>query len=124
MIKWILLFLLISSNIFAQDRNTNSGFTIPRDKQLHLICGAGITTVSYLAVYKITKNKKNAFWLGLSSGILAGIAKETWDATGRGNPEVKDAVATGIGAFVPAISFAILLKNPKKKEKKEMIVGY
>lgn len=65
-----------------------------RDKYLHVGAGVGIAGVSYAA---------GATWkqaCGLS--VAGGLAKEVYDSTGRGTPEVMDLVATGASGCLSA----------------------
>ena len=68
---------------------------IPKDKQLHILAGSVIYGVSRVAGASPTEA------LGLC--VLAGIAKEAWDATGRGQVEALDVVATGAPCLLAAL---------------------
>ena len=73
-----------------------AGCSIPLDKALHGVGGAMIATGG------LSGGMMPAQSCALS--IAIGIAKELHDATGRGTPEVMDAVATGgIGCIVAFI---------------------
>lgn len=85
---------------------------MPKDKVLHVLAGGIVAlVVLLLGLGPITA-------IGLS--LLAGVAKETWDATGRGTVDVWDVVFTVLGSIlvvgfwvclalaVPSICFAIL----------------
>lgn len=61
------------------------------DKQTHLLAGAAIA--ASVALY-------TAPLYGLVAGVLAGVAKELYDLTGRGTPDFKDFIATALGATV------------------------
>ena len=65
---------------------------IPIDKQAHFFAGAAIAST-------ITLYGDNAMW-GLGACVVAAIGKELYDATGRGTPDVWDAVATVLGGAV------------------------
>jgi len=62
--------------------------TIPSDKQAHFFLGAAVA--STVALYS------NPL-LGLGLCFVVAVGKELYDATGRGTPEVWDAVATMLG---------------------------
>ena len=62
------------------------------DKQAHFFAGAAIAST-------ITLYCGNAVW-GLGACVVAAIGKELYDATGRGTPDVWDAVATVLGGAV------------------------
>ncbi|MBA3900529.1 MAG: hypothetical protein H0X62_10020 [Bacteroidetes bacterium] len=100
--------------LYTGSYSSASAQMIAPDKQLHLIAGAGISSLSYFTCYKITKKKNLSLLLAFGSGVLAGIAKEVYDAQGYGHPSTMDAVATGVGAFVPCFAFRFTLhKKPK-----------
>lgn len=61
------------------------------DKQAHFFAGAAISSV--VALYLDPT-------LGLVSGILAGLLKEIYDRMGYGTPDLKDFIATALGACV------------------------
>ena len=60
---------------------------MPTDKLLHLLVGIAIAAILY------------PFGLipALVAVVVAAIGKELWDKTGRGTPELLDAVATIAG---------------------------
>lgn len=71
-----------------------SGCSIPIDKQLHIGAGAGIAAVSMAA---------GATWQqSCAISATAGIAKEAYDATGRGTVDAKDAIATAAAGCLTA----------------------
>ena len=61
------------------------------DKQLHFLGGIVLALAFGLFL---------GAWVGLTAAIIAGIAKELYDMTGRGTPDVMDAVATIVGGLV------------------------
>ena len=65
--------------------------TIPIDKQAHFLAGAAIASTAALYANPI---------LGLVLCALAAVGKELYDATGRGTPDVWDAVITILGGIV------------------------
>ncbi len=64
---------------------------LPLDKQAHFWAGAAIAASVTLYTNPL---------IGLAACIVVGIGKELRDATGRGTPDVWDAVATVAGAVV------------------------
>lgn len=66
------------------------------DKQLHFLAGAAIAASVALYLDPVA---------GLAAGIFAGAAKEAVDRMGFGAPDVKDFIATALGACValPAV---------------------
>lgn len=67
------------------------------DKQAHFWAGAAIAaTVSFYTADPL---------LGLVVGVAAGVAKELYDLSGRGVPDIKDLIVTALGAtvVVPAL---------------------
>lgn len=63
----------------------------PKDKQKHLVAGAGIYGVSLLLFPPAG---------ALAVAAAVGIAKEAYDATGRGHVEFYDFLATVAGGVV------------------------
>lgn len=70
------------------------------DKTKHLAAGALISASTQIVVYELTGNKKKAQLIGFSAALAAGIAKEIYDSTGRGTPEMADVGATVLGASI------------------------
>ena len=64
---------------------------LPLDKQAHFWAGAAIAASVTLYTNPL---------IGLAACIVAGVGKELRDATGRGTPDIWDAVATVAGAVV------------------------
>ena len=65
--------------------------TIPIDKQAHFLAGAAIASTVSLYGYPL---------VGLLLCVVAAVGKEIYDATGRGTPDVWDAVVTILGGTV------------------------
>ena len=65
-----------------------------KDKQLHAIAGAGIYAASRVAGASPRRS--------LAICAAAGVLKEAYDATGRGNVEAADAIATVIPCLLMA----------------------
>lgn len=87
-----------------QIKATISGFIskIPEDKRKHFIAGFAIAAVVSLPL---------GYLIGIASAIVIGAAKEAYDHfTGKGTPEMKDFIATVIGAVCfTALSVVISL---------------
>ena len=62
------------------------------DKVSHFLAGAAITAI-------VTLYTGVPLW-GVLACIIAGVGKELYDLTGRGTPDIMDAVATVLGAVV------------------------
>lgn len=62
------------------------------DKAHHAAAGAGIAI--------ITTELTGSPWKGCAAALAAGLAKEAWDATGRGHVEAADVAATVLGCGV------------------------
>lgn len=97
----------------------NPIFPIAQDKQLHLGVGFIISGGSTLIAKQL--NWKHPMLIGLSIGTLAGIAKECYDLTGRGNPNVADALYTSAGSLIGSSVFSIKINICKKKKKSQPI---
>lgn len=67
------------------------------DKLKHFGAGFLICAVLGLTV---------GLWVGFAAGIAAGVAKELYDMTGRGTPDIQDAVVTFAGAAIAAALIA------------------
>ena len=65
--------------------------TLPIDKQAHFLAGAAIASTVSLYGYPL---------VGLLLCVVAAVGKELYDATGRGTPDVWDAVVTILGGTV------------------------
>lgn len=61
------------------------------DKQAHFFAGAAIA--SAVALYLDPP-------AGLAAGIIAGALKEVYDRMGYGTPDIRDFIATALGAAV------------------------
>lgn len=73
-----------------------------RDKALHFGATATIASGGYGLTMLLTERgledrRAWAFGVGLGLAMGAGIAKEAWDATGRGDPSWKDLAWDGVG---------------------------
>jgi len=84
-----------------------SASALDPDKRLHLQGGALVSGVTYAA----TGDAEKAIW----AAVAVGIGKELYDATGRGNVEAADAVATIIGGILTVI----VMDTAKKRIRNE-----
>jgi len=96
--KTLAFILLISFNLSAQ--------SLPQqDKLLHLsacyVIGASTTSI---ASYRY--NKKQAFWIGVTTATLVGIGKELYDIN-HGSPQWGDLGADVIGAILGSYTVTI-----------------
>ena len=65
--------------------------SIPIDKQAHFLAGAAIASTVTLYSSPL---------VGICLCVVAAVGKELYDATGRGTPDVWDAVVTILGGTV------------------------
>jgi hypothetical protein len=85
------------------------------DKLLHFVAGAAIALLvimgSYAVheTYDIPMNKEITIVAGVTTGVIAGIAKEGYDSMGYGTVEALDIVATSLGAMSIAVLSYLLL---------------
>jgi VanZ family protein len=101
-IVFLFLFTLLSFKNTAQ---------IQVDKVEHFTAGFLISALSADISYSIHKNKKEAIFIGIGMGCLAGVTKELYDTTGRGTPSVKDFVWTCVGASLTSVTLVYHFKK-------------
>ena len=105
----IIAFFTFSNNCNAQ--------LISDDDKLHFGAGALISGATYTFVYSKTKNKKKAFWMSLGASALAGLTKEIYDSTKKGNKfDTGELVATTAGGFTASFTLEIFVGKKKKKK--------
>ena len=80
------------------------------DKLMHYNAGYIIGSISSelcSPIYKKQTNKSRRlrFWCSFTAATVAGVAKEFYDSTGRGNVEAADAIATSLGGFQLELRF-------------------
>jgi len=110
--KSILIFIIM---YFALLSNCNAQF-ISDDDKLHFGAGALISGATYTYVYTKTKSKKKAFWMSLGLSTLAGLTKEIYDSTKKGNKfDTGELVATSAGGFTASITLEIFVGRKKRK---------
>lgn len=73
------------------------------DKKLHL--GAGLVISGLVTMH--TKDRETGFY----AGVVAGAAKELIDATGAGEPSVKDFAVTALGAAIGAYTGGLIVSR-------------
>ena len=94
----------------------NLGFG-QQDKVKHFVAGAAISGATYEFTYKLTNNRKKAFWYGLGAATLAGIAKEVYDINGTGFDN-KDIAATIAGGLTINITIYAITKAKSRRKSK------
>lgn len=103
--KAILIFLFITLMSFK------STSQIQVDKVEHFTAGFLISALTADLTYSIHENKKEAIFVGIGMGCLAGVTKELYDTTGRGTPSVKDFVWTCVGASLTSVTLVYHFKK-------------
>lgn len=93
------LFLLLPFLSFSQ-----------KDKVLHFAAGSIITTSVYHFSYQRTHNHPKSLLLGLSAGLLAGVAKEVYDPVF----DDKDLIATVAGSLSVSITIDLSKQRIKR----------
>ena len=94
----ILIFILLFFPLLS--------FSIPRDKQLHVGCGAVISATTIEGLHLLHVKKKTAIFIGVGTGILAGVAKEIYDK----RFDKRDCFATATGSVIGYVSMAFVIK--------------
>lgn len=88
-----LAFALTASAARAEDRDPWLG----KDKALHFTVSAGLAVGSYAIARPLLEKRPQALTLAGGMAFSFGIAKETWDLTGHGDPSWKDLTWDAIG---------------------------
>jgi len=110
--KTLIIFIIVC---FAFTSTCNAQF-ISDDDKLHIGAGALISGATYTYVYTKTKNKKKAFWFSLGTSALAGLGKEIYDSTKKGNKfDTGELVATTAGGFAVSITLEIFVGKKTNK---------
>ena len=113
--RWLLICILWSSNVVAQNVLSNPNppnpksfkvFLTSTDKQLHMGGCYVISSMTTAMVYKRTSNKRKSMLIGFGTGIALGVAKELYDIK-HGNPELADIAADAIGSGLGTICISI-----------------
>jgi hypothetical protein len=114
-IKTLIVALVITFGAFKASAQLPTAIHI--DKVKHFGMGALIAGSAQTLAYQITGNRGKSMLIGFGTGMVAGIAKECWDMTGRGCPSFKDALWTTIGAGVASVSLRYTLEvKPRHTE--------
>ena len=73
-----------------------------QDKIKHFAAGATISSLTYISVYKTTKNKKKAIIYSIAASSIAGLSKELYDSnkTGFDNKDLIATIAGGISVNI------------------------
>jgi hypothetical protein len=82
---------------------------IHSDKVKHVVIGVLFTGTAQALTFKLTNNRSKSMLIGLGTGIVAGVAKELYDMTGRGTPSVRDLLWTAAGAGAASVSLRYAL---------------
>lgn len=98
--------MLVTLTIVCTSNFTYADDWTGRDKQKHLLAGAAVASILTLH----TKNES----VGFVAGASIGIAKELYDASGKGDPSFKDLAVTALGAYIGAKTTGLFF-IPKKK---------
>jgi putative lipoprotein len=77
-----------------------------RDKALHFGVSYALAGASYGAGTLLTDDRGMRFVVALTVPLAAGVAKELYDATGRGQPSFRDLAWDGIGTLTGALTAA------------------
>jgi hypothetical protein len=97
----------IGIGVAAADLATQQIYPGQHDKRLHSLAGGLISGVSGEVTTAITHNKLVGILVGIGAGVLAGAAKEIWDAQGHGDPDKHDFFATSLGASTVGLSLTL-----------------
>ncbi len=81
------------------------------DKVEHFSAGLLISAITADVTYELTKNKRESILVGIGVGGIAGLTKELYDTTGRGNPSVKDFAWTSVGASLTSVTLVYHFKK-------------
>lgn len=79
-----------------------------RDKGLHAAASAVIAAGAYGASAPWIESRPGRAAVGASVALAAGLAKEAWDATGHGDPSLKDLTWDVIGTAA-GVGLALLV---------------
>lgn len=79
---------------------------IPYDKQLHFVAGFTISAIVSLLALRVGHDP----WIGFVVACAAGLMKESYDRTGRGQKDFLDFWWTGLGGVVAPLVIEMLVK--------------
>lgn len=86
--EWAVVILLLLPAAARADDVSDPWFA--PDKALHFGVSAGITGLAYGITAAFTDDVRWRLGIGAGVGLAAGIGKELFDLTGRGDPSWKD----------------------------------
>lgn len=113
--KYILLLFLIPSIAFSQMYKE-------QDKQLHFAAGNISGAVGYFYSYNKYQDKKRAMITGICTAFAAGVIKEMYDSSIKGNYlDFEDLAATTLGGITVNVTIPLFQTNkykPKRKRRK------
>lgn len=92
----VALLVLVAATARAADPDPWFG----SDKALHFSVSGGLAMASYGAATTFSDSPKVRVAYGASVALLAGIGKELWDASGNGNPSLRDLTWDVMGTAV------------------------
>lgn len=88
--------------------------TIQPDKVKHFVAGGLVSAGTQFIATKLGANNNASLLIGFGAGVVVGVAKELYDMTGRGTPDFKDALWTGLGAGLTSVSLRFTIYNKQK----------
>lgn len=85
------------------------------DKKLHFLAGSTISASTYISLGATNIKPLPRTIISIGTGLVAGVAKETYDYLSYGKWDHKDFFATALGSFTITIpmSFDIYFKHNK-----------
>lgn len=98
-IRWTTRSLTLAA-LLLLSRDAHADEWLGRDKALHFGASATIAGTSYGVTTAFTERRLTAFAVGAGIALGAGIAKETYDALGHGDPSWKDLAWDVAGTLV------------------------
>tara|TARA_R100001509_G_scaffold96853_1_gene56333 strand:+ start:1246 stop:1617 length:372 start_codon:yes stop_codon:yes gene_type:complete len=111
MLRLIVVLLLSPTLLFSQ-------FYEEHDKQLHFAAGNIAGAVGYTWSYNKHQDKKRAIITGICLAFAAGVSKEMYDSSIKGNYiDLKDLAATTLGGITISTTLPLFNKKVKRKRK-------
>ena len=93
-----------------------------QDKQLHFTAGNITGAVGYFYSFNKHQDKKRAMITGICTAFAAGVVKEMYDSSIKGNYlDFEDLAATTLGGITVNVTIPLFQTNkykPKKKRRK------
>ena len=97
---------------------SNAQLLTEPDKQEHFMAGAFFGGLTYAIVLDKTEDNRKAFLAGLTSAIVVGTIKETFDSRQKGNYfDTRDLLATTYGGLSIGVTFDLIARKGKNKGK-------